>query len=49
MIFDRVAVQFGECHTGTGQLLQDETLAREHPNAEPAREKDIELDAFLGT
>src|SRR6185436_5272669 len=47
MIFDRIAIQFGKRHAGTGQLLQDETLACKHANAKSARKKDIELDTFL--
>src|SRR5215212_10356897 len=43
VIFDRIAIQFGECHTGTSQFLQDKTFACKHSDAESAREENIKF------
>src|SRR5215212_6524113 len=49
MVFDRITIQFGECHTGTSQFLQDKTFACKHANAKPPREENIKFHTLLRT
>src|SRR5215213_7557977 len=49
MVFDRIAIQLGECHTGTSQFLKDKTFACKHANAKPPREENIKLHTLLRT
>src|SRR5215216_2053199 len=49
VIFNRVAIQLGECHTGTNQFLKDKTFACKHADAKPPREENIKFHTLLRT
>src|SRR6266498_4455149 len=47
MILDRVAVQFGKCHAGTGQFLQNKAFPGEHSDTQSTRKENIQFHTFL--